>query len=213
MKFVKVNEDTLRCLITEEEMAGFGIEIEDLLSDREKVQDFLQMVLADAEEETGFRINGAAISVEATLLPGRGVSLTISTGNYPENIADKLRRFHDALKDYAKIQEGFLQQQPPTEETAGHLLIYTAPSLMELADFCRLLPVENVESSLYKVDSRSCYYLILEKEFTGDEMRQLGALGLEFEIGMLLEDAVKCYVVEHGTCVIKQGALELLNGL
>lgn len=213
MKFVKVNEDTLRCLISEEEMTGFGIEVEELISNRDKAQDFLQMVLADAEEETGFRIDEASISVEATLLPGRGISLTISASNYSNDISDKLRRFHEAVKDYTKIQEELLQDQEEPEKVVNSLLIYTAPSLDEMEKFSRLLQIEDVKSSLYKVESRHCYYLILEKEFTGEEMRKLGAVGLEFEKEMILDKNMKNYVQEHGICIITNHAIELLNNL
>ncbi|MCI8992221.1 MAG: adaptor protein MecA [Eubacterium sp.] len=213
MKFVKVNKDTLRCLISEEEMTGFGIEVEELISNRDKAQDFLQMVLADAEEETGFRIDETSISVEATLLPGRGISLTISASNYSNDISDKLRRFHEAVKDYTKIQEEILHGQEPSEQTVNSMLIYTASSLEEMEKFSCLLQIEEVKSSLYKVENQHCYYLILEKEFNGDEMRQLGAVGLEFAKEMILDKNVKNYVQEHGTCIVGSQALELLNSL
>lgn len=213
MKFVKVNEDTLRCLISEEEMTGFGIEVEELISNRDKAQDFLQMVLADAEEETGFRIDEASISVEATLLPGRGISLTISASSYSNDISDKLRRFHEAVKDYAKIQDELLQEQDEPEKVVNSLLIYTAASFEEMERFSRLIRIKDVKSSLYKVESRHCYYLILEKEFTGEEMRRLGAAGLEFAKEMILDKSVKNYVQEHGTCIVDSQAVELLNSL
>ncbi len=215
MKFVKVDDTTIRCLISESEMEGYGIEIEEFLSDRQKASEFLQMILDDAREETGFTINEASLSVEATMLPGKGLSLTISENTYSDDIIEKIRRITDAMKDYLSFDDDEVGYEVIEEERefSKNLVIYTADTLSDVITMAKALTVGGIKSTLYKLENPVCYILVLEKDFTDDELRMVGSLGLEFAGQMLRDELIKRYVNEHGICMYKDTAVEFLRAL
>ena len=165
MKFVKVDDSTIRCLISESEMEGYGIELEEFLSDRQKAAEFLQMILDDAREETGFSINEASLSVEATMLPGKGLSLTISENTYSDDVLEKIRRITDAMRDYLSFDEDeyVYEYDEEEHEYSRNMIIYTADTLSDVICIAKALTVGGIKSSLYKLDNPTCYVLILEK--------------------------------------------------
>ena len=53
MDFRKIDDNTVQCRMTEEEMNEYGLEIEDFFTDQEKSRDFLEQIVEMAEEEVG----------------------------------------------------------------------------------------------------------------------------------------------------------------
>ena len=218
MKFVKVDDTTIRCLITENEMEGYGIELEEFISDRQKAAEFLRMILDDAREETGFAINEAALSVEATMLPGKGLSLTISENAYPDDVVEKIRRFRDAVRDYLSFDEedyGYVYEDEyaGTDHTfSKELIVLASHELQDFINLSKAIDVEGISSALYKV-YEELYVISLRKEFTDDELKKVGAIGLEFAEEMYRDEVAMSYCLEHGKCIKKSGALEFLRDL
>ena len=216
MKFIKVDESTLRCLITEEEMEHMGYGLDDLISNKEKAQDFLQIILADAEDELGFKMNGVnSFSVEATVLPGNGVSLTITGRDQIESIREKIKRFHDAMVDYTQMVKNQTEElTDEIEEAPGKIqndfLTLRFISFDKLAEYCSLIEVPESESCVYK-DSRSDeYHLFIEKEFDNSDMMRISGPALEFSDGISKDKMIKSFMEEHGKCIIKNNAIETL---
>ena len=215
MKFVKVSDSMLRCLITEEEMNNLGFGIDDLISNKEKAQDFLQIVLADAEAETGFKMNGTnALSVEATMLPGKGLSLTISGKDHIESVKDKIRRFHEAMSDYVQfLAEENTSQVEEVDTDRQNLLIVRFEDMRSAIEYCRVSILEEAASSIYKMPDTNCYFLILEKEFTNEDLRFLGGAALEYAEGLDRNELVESYIEENGQCIISGNAVESLKAV
>ncbi|MCR5665223.1 MAG: adaptor protein MecA [Eubacterium sp.] len=219
MKFAIVNDTTLRCMITEQEMDELGFDLDDLVSDKSRAQDLLQLILEDAEEETGFRMKEmAAVSVEATMLPGKGLSLLISDGSSKATMQDKIRRFHDAIMDYAKISEE--TQETPVEKgkqqdaflkKIGNTLLIRFDSLDLLIAYCRNVMQTGLASKAYILDEE--YYLIIKEEFTGEQYRHLGGLALEYGKSLESSKNVIAYLEEHGELLIGKHAIDRLHDL
>ena len=214
MQFIKVNEGTLNCLISEQEMDEMGFQLEELISDRNKAQDFLQIVLAGAESEMGFKMKEtAALSVEVTMLPGQGISLTISDKGYlMESTMEKIHRFRDAIMEYMRAFEEH-KEAIAADEQIEHMFILGFDSLDKAIEYCCLSGDIELESSLYRLKGNQGYYMILEHDFTGEEFRHLGGLAIEFACSMDRSEALKAYILEHGKCIIAEGALERLKML
>ena len=218
MKFVRVDDTTIRCLITENEMEGYGIELEEFISDRQKAAEFLRMVLDDAREETGFAINETSLSVEATMLPGRGLSLTISENAYPDDVVEKIRRFRDAVRDYLNFdEEDYNYIYEDEYEEADHqfskeLIVLATSRLQDFINLAKAVDVKGISSALYKMYD-DLYVISLRKKYTDDELKKVGALGLEFAEEMYRDEVAMSYCLEHGKCIRKDGALEFLREL
>ena len=78
MKFTKLNENTIKCQISSEELEQRGMHIEDILEDHEKAEEFLQDVLTEARTEMDFNVKGNTLNVQLSVMKDGAVSLVIS---------------------------------------------------------------------------------------------------------------------------------------
>ena len=49
MRFQKINENSVRCIITQEELDARGVVVEELIANKEKASQFLKYVLKEAD--------------------------------------------------------------------------------------------------------------------------------------------------------------------
>ena len=71
-----------------------------------------------------------------------------------------------------------------------------------------------VENSLYKLNSNECYYLLLTKEpMTNNQLCKLLGASLEFTRGIYSDGRMKAYLLEHGTCILPEEALQHMKEL
>jgi adapter protein MecA 1/2 len=78
MRFQKISDNSIRCIITQEEMIEKGVKIDDLMDNREKAEDFLRYILQEARYAVDFRTNGNVLNVQLSMMPGGDISLMIS---------------------------------------------------------------------------------------------------------------------------------------
>lgn len=104
MKFKRINVDTVRCLITEEELTRNGLEVEDFLANDGKTESFLREIINKAEEEVGYKVQGGNISVQVSVLPEHVIALTFSekAGNGIINMLENLKSAVDHLSQNVK---------------------------------------------------------------------------------------------------------------
>ena len=50
MEFIRINENTVRCIVTEDDMREYDVDIDDFLKNRGKVQDFLHTIVERASD-------------------------------------------------------------------------------------------------------------------------------------------------------------------
>ena len=55
MRFKRIDEETVRCLISESELNENGLELEDFLNNKGKTEDFLKKIISMAQQEKGAR--------------------------------------------------------------------------------------------------------------------------------------------------------------
>lgn len=78
MKFKMINGSNIQCVVTEEEMERYGLKVEDIFSNTQKAQSFLNEILDLAEEEMGCPIGDGTKTVQAVCIPGNALVLTFS---------------------------------------------------------------------------------------------------------------------------------------
>lgn len=88
MKFKKIDQYTVRCVLTEEDMIENNIEIEDFFHDRAKVHDFMEILIDKAKDEVGYELNEDVLSMQIMPLPKNGLAITITGKN--ENDLSKM---------------------------------------------------------------------------------------------------------------------------
>ena len=69
-------------------MYEYGMEVSELVDNRDKAEDFLRKVMQEARYELDYKTNGGALSVQIALLPEGDVAMTIA-----ESMPDQIE-FH-----------------------------------------------------------------------------------------------------------------------
>lgn len=78
MKFKMIDEYTVRCVLTEDDMIENNIKIEDFFHNREKVHNLLEVIIDKAKDEVGYQLNDNILSMQIMPLPKNSLAITIS---------------------------------------------------------------------------------------------------------------------------------------
>lgn len=227
MKFKRVDADTVRCLISEQELMENGLSVEDFLQNDGKTEDFLRRVITLAEENVGYKVRGGNITIQVSVLPDHVLALTFSE-KMDAGILGMLENLKSAVerlsKDTAQEQANETEQ---SRETAGQqaqnaFLVGGGDSfqicflsLDRAGEYCAAaVPDIPVESSLYKLEEENVYFLILKKGDMDKRQlcRMLGA-SLEFAAGIYAHTGAEAYIQEHGSCIVEKDAIGVLGEL
>lgn len=184
MRFTRINENTVNCIITAEDMDEQGLSIEDLFRKKEEAMAFLREIIAKAAEEVDYRPTGSYLPMQMTVLPDQSISLTLSedAGNtlaeVLRSLADRLRAFLEdiaALRGDAEDAAEQAQTGDRTPENSdearlkdivsklrNHEFVFSFDSLRTVIRLAKSVSVPvPVRSSLYKDTGRDVYYLLL----------------------------------------------------
>ncbi|MBF1026560.1 MAG: adaptor protein MecA, partial [Lachnospiraceae bacterium] len=111
MKFVRINEYTVNCILTADDLEEQGIRIEDLLKKEESSMEFLHGIIERATEEVGFHPDGNVLPMQITMLPDDSISLTLTEnpskmiGNFIEGFTGALQKLVSSIEQGKKASE------------------------------------------------------------------------------------------------------------
>ncbi len=218
MKFKRINVDTVRCLISQDELLENGLEVDNFLHNDSKAEAFLRKVITMAEEEVGYKVKGGNISIQVSVLPKNVVALTFS--EKPDaNIMNVLENLKSAVenlsKDVAEVKEQIPEKM---DETAGvkHSECQILFASLELVEqYCKAIQLEMpVESSIYKLEMERSYFLLMKKEPMSDKQYcRLLSAALEFAESIYAHAGVQAYILEHGSCIVGEKAIQTMQML
>ena len=239
MKFRKIDENTISCILSEEDMLENNIVLEDFFRDKNKVHDFMDVLIQKAKEEVGFETSGDLFSLQIMPLPKNGLAITFS-----DNPDEGAKGFIDHLKhtmeqveeetenlpqqEIEHILQGMLEEIENLEKKetdtnkknnskkrqniVTKMRIYEFSSMESLEEFCSLPKLEkNIKSSLYKNEIENIYYLILEKgRLSVKKFDACCELAMDFSNFVSNKLLQKSYCEEHYTCVLEKKAVAAL---
>ncbi len=238
MKIERIDDKTVKCFISNEELEEFDITYKDFITRSEKAKEVVEEIIEQAIEEVGYKPPQFAMDMQIMMMPEKGMVLTLSEKT-PEDIKNN-PALMDYLKEMRKTLEehfgGMIETHGLPGSTAGAGLpgvgnsaqadgdtaknaenkqpdfaIFKMNSLRDLTDYARILPKNlRVESCLY-VDKGE-YYLFLQKGHASYK-RYSRACVQALEYGVLFgatEDKI-VYLDEHGECLIPEKAIAKLR--
>lgn len=219
MDIRRLGEYTVRCTLSEEEIHDMGFEIDEIISDTSKTQEFMQEVLEVVEETENIRFEKLSPMVQAELLPNHQLAVTFGAEGEAEikSIVDTIRQMMQGATA-AKVQE---QKKQKEKETAGEsreiegrkVCSLCFATMDEAIQFSRSSTGLKIPmSAFYRLQEE--YELILDfTEFTEDEIKSYafvtGEYGKHYEFG----EARVAYILEHGTMILQKDAIEVLGTL
>lgn len=221
MKFKRINENVIRCVVTKEEMYDYGLEVSELVDNRDKAEDFLRKVMQEARYELNYKTSGGALSVQIALLPEGDVAMTIAEA-MPEQLEAQMNRLKTYLEDFQKILEDKVtdNNENGIDQIGTKVQSFVSVSEAfwiecETLDTC-LDIAKVIDTSVIKASSlysyKGAYYFRMEIS----EAENVGELFLsmcEYSKEIFLEHQGARMIYEHGKCIIEKDAVETLTAL
>lgn len=216
MKFKRIDDSNVRCVITQSELADLGINIEDLFCNAEKQQKFFCEIVDKARDEVGFKAPKEVVSVNIMPLPNHDISITLS-----ENPGEDFRQvMKQAMRLAASAAKETLPKVLPkaparTGEKPVKMRIYGFQSMHDLEQYCDSFTVDRkVKSSLFKDERKKQYYLIIEKgRLSLDAYNAICNSALDFGEFVSCDPSKQLFIVEHFNCLIKKHAVNVLKSI
>lgn len=222
MKFERVDDKTVRCFISNEELAGYQIDYKDFVMRSEKAREVVREIIEQATEEVGYRPPQFAFDMSIMMMPDQGLVLTFSESDPLEEkngskIMEYLKEMKKALQNNVgeagtlKTQEKPEQkvEQPKLEQPMQGIFEFAnLGAVMELA--CAVPGNLRVHSELYRMNDR--YYLYVEKGAASyQRYSKFCVQALEFAGLYGAEQQKYLFLKEHGECLIAEKALKKLH--
>lgn len=93
MNFSRINENTIRCVLTSEDLEEYGLNLEDFFRNSEQAKEFLQKIVERAKEEVGYDFEGGALAMQVAPLPKDGLLITFSekTDSFLKGLSEHLK--------------------------------------------------------------------------------------------------------------------------
>ncbi len=210
MKFWKINEKALRCVLNFDELKEQNIQLEDMILGTNNAKEFLNHIILQACLELNMDLEGQKLSVHVMPLPDERVDLIIS--EMEDTNADN--------EQDTKMEEGFTKT--PLESLPARIPeLMNKKFLFAVYRFSSFEPIEQLakriygiygkKSSLYKEPLSGFYYLcILEKR---KKFRSFTEIANEYGILYSLDPIMYASLKEHCEEILKKQALKQLAKL
>ncbi len=188
MKFTKIDENTVRCVISKEEMESYNLEIEDFIKKNKKVKDFVELLIDKAGDEVGYEHSQGMMQLQLQPLPKMGLAITFSSREItPEELSkeiavrlgeEKAEIFLDTMDELVgKDKNGkrdesissLKKKNPKAKKTSEKieipdLCICKFSNLSDIGAFCGQVPEHfYVKGSVYKDENQNVFYMVIER--------------------------------------------------
>jgi adapter protein MecA 1/2 len=219
MRFKRISTDTVRCIVTKDELEENGLEMDDFLSNTGRTEDFLRKMITQAQEEVGFKVQGGPMTIQVAVLAENTLALTFSekqSGNFLE-LLESLRAAMNNLSN--AVNEKVQEQAGNTPASEKDTFLLEFDDLDALSAFCAGLPENSEEglamdSELYRMEDEGTYCLILHRGLLDEKgVCRIMSASIEFMDELSVDETQVAYIREHGTCVLKNHAISQMQGL
>lgn len=215
MRIKRISTDTVRCLITEDELRENGLEVSDFLSNDGRTEEFLRMVMSRAEEEVGFKMHGGPMTVQVAVLPEHTMALTFSE-KQPGNFMELLEGLKAAMSQLGEAVDEVGKKTPKPADVNYDTSIVYFDKLDDAISFCRGVgaDIENeygMRSHLYRLVEEDGFYIVIERAMMDDKhLCKVMTVSAEFMNGVTNTASHLAYLQEHGVCMIADNAISEL---
>ena len=125
MEFIRINDNMIKCIITEDDMSEFDVSLEDFFTRSEQAMEFLHEVVKLAAEEVDYKPQGPLTSLQIAPMENKSIAIfltekpqvdlnTILNGlkkgagiEIPEDVIDKVK--NSTLDEQANFFQKFME--------------------------------------------------------------------------------------------------------
>ena len=229
MEYKRIDENTIRCIVTEKDMESFGLNLDEFLSHSGRSDEFLQYIVSEARDELGYEADRGIISMRLELLNDRSISITFGSGN-EKQIQEQVLKYIKELAESRILQElGRLFSQKSKEalpaaeeqktqdavkepkEQLDPYRMYSFASLRDAVSYAHAVGLRQpVKSHLYKEKEK--YYLVVERYRISEYHFNL-LTAVAFDYGKVIPEPQNIYghLQEHAELLIGTRAIGTLR--
>ena len=211
MQFLKVDENTFQCMVTTEDLQFAGMQIIDIITDKDKLSGLLFTVLQEAEQEIGFSTDSQGIMVSFRLVDAGSAVLTFHTCEEDAVCDGCYKKFpHPMPGNTLTTAMRDICRSSSTYRCTGNEIIFCFKSFKDLERYASAYPFDmSVVNTVYKDDANGIYYLCFDiGNASPGEIDEMLFFTLEYAGHCSGWDNFHRYCDEHFTCLIKSNALE-----
>lgn len=220
MRIERVDDKTVKCYLSLDELEAYQIDYKDFLSRTPKAKEVVSEIMEQAAAQVGYKPPQFAFDLQIMMLPDQGMILTFSEKDPLESSEGKA--FLDCIREIQKkVADKLLATENKSPNGLGEGSKKTVPqperavfmfdSLGRMIEFAKVLPGNlRVDTALYEMDGK--YYLKLSKGSASyNRYSKICICAMEYgHIYGASEEAVT-YVEEHGNCILAEKVLNLLQ--
>lgn len=210
MKFSRIDEATIRCILTEADLKERDIVLEDFFRNKEKVQSFFEEIVEEAKKEVSYEATSGILAVQVMPLPENGLSIVFSE-NQEAEFDGLLKNIKNMVGDIQEKLPSGLEKQNITPPS--RICVYRFASLTDVESFCAAIPNDKkIKSGLYKNQADGDFYLVIEKGRISAKLFNLVCeIALEFSTFITQSQTQLTYFKEHYKCIIEKNALSKMQ--
>lgn len=233
----RVDDKTVKCFLTNEELEAYNIDYKDFILRSEKAKEVVQEIIVQAEEEVGYKPPRFAFDLQIVMVPDQGLELIFSEKDplmdeqngqqlinclkeMKQVLQEKREKLTQAKKNLddamGKEKQEAIQNKPaePVVEKTKSMpedAVFLFSCLNNVMEFAKILPKTlRVNSQLFEMDG--CYFLYMNKGTASYERYSRACIqALEFASLYAAEEDRILHLREHGTCIIEEKALKKLR--
>ncbi len=225
MKIERVDERTVKCFLSNEELEEYDIDYKDFILRSEKAREVVQEIIEQAEEQVGYKPPRFAFDLQIMMLPDQGLLLTFSEKDPDlrdgEQLIECLKEMKQIL-ERAKDKIGMAAAERGTEAAPEQpkkqavqrpdFAVFAFSALTNVMNYAAAIPSNlRMESELYEMGGN--YFLFLRKGYASYERFSRACVqAMEFGSLYTADEEKTAHIKEHGDCLIAAKALRKLRG-
>lgn len=230
MKIERVDDKTVKCFLSNEELEEYEIDYKDFIMRSEKAKELVQEIIEQASQEVGYKPPRFAFDLQIMMVPDHGLVLTFSEKDPLDNLGAKdgeqlveclnemkkiLQKSKEKLQQQADVgqagSEKAIAKKSAEEQLRPDFAIFAFRSLGRVMEYAKVLPATlRVQSALYEMDG--IFYLHMHKGAASYERYSRACIqAMEFASLYSAEEDVLVHLQECGECLIAEKALKKLS--
>lgn len=198
MEISVLDKQTIQCVMTEAEIADYGMDKNTIWQNGARAEDFFRQIMKRAQQETGFEKNGGQIAVHAAFLSDESLEITFSVNSKEWMQTEGTER---------AAREAQAVQTAAEMETA----VFKCKSLDHMMEFCKKAPA-GLDGSLYAY--KNVYFMLADvRRYGAHEIAVLFNFADEYMDGICYTKSIAAFIREHGRCLVPEDAVRVLRTL
>ena len=211
MEFSRIGEHTIKCVISEEEIYDLGYTMDEIMSNGERTQEFMNQIFDMASEEFGTDFNSGIKTVRADFLADHTLSLTFSEHPATEGMMEHLKDIVNGLLNSLPAEAAENEKNKKGRTTAKKQdMVSVVMFIFEKFDvavrFAKMIKGLPMPSSqLFKFDGE--YFMSMDLSgYDEHELEKMSVIADEYADDIIAGADKRAFLMEHAKVILDDKA-------